>query len=46
MVGALSSVNANASLGYSGSESKSEGWSHSESLSEGHTYNHIPDDPA
>ena len=46
MVGALSSVNANASLGYSGSESKSESWSHSDSLNEGHTYNHIPDDDA
>ena len=46
MVGALSSVNANASLGYSGGESKSETWSHQDSLSEGHTYNHMPNDDA
>jgi len=43
MVGALSSVNANASLGYSGGESKSENWSHSDSLSESHSYAHDPE---
>lgn len=37
-----SSVNANASLGYSGSESKSESYSHSDSLSESHNYEHDP----
>ena len=46
LVGSLSSVNANASLGYTGSEGKTESWRHSDSLNEGHTYNHIPDDPA
>ncbi len=43
LVGALSSVNASASLGYSGSESKSEQWSHSDSLSESHSYPHDPE---
>lgn len=46
MVGALSSVNANASVGYQGSESKTENWGHSDSVREGHTYNHPVDDPA
>ena len=43
LVGALSSVNASASLGYSGSESKSEQWSHSDSLGESHSYSHDPE---
>ena len=37
-----SSVNANASLGYSGSESVSESFAHSDSLSESHSYEHDP----
>jgi len=37
-----SAVNASASYGYSGSESKSESWGHSDSLGESHTYEHDP----
>ena len=37
-----SAVNASASLGYSGSEGKSENWSHSDHLSESHSYEHDP----
>lgn len=37
-----SAVNASASLGYSGSESKSESWGHSDSLNESHSYEHDP----
>lgn len=39
---ALNSVNASASIGYNGSESKGETWSHHESLSENHSYEHDP----
>lgn len=42
LVGALSSVHANASMGYSGSESRSENWSQSKSLSESHNYQEDP----
>lgn len=35
-------VNASASLGYSGSESRGEQWSHSDSLHESHSYEHDP----
>lgn len=44
VVGSLTSVHANASLGYSASESASENWSHSDNLSESHTYEHDPED--
>lgn len=43
LVGALSSVNANASVGYRGSESKAEQWSHGDTLREAHTYPHDPE---
>lgn len=38
-----SAVNASASLGYSGSEGKSESWTHGDHLSESHSYEHDPE---
>lgn len=38
-----SAVNASASLGYSGSENKSESWGHTDHLSESHSYEHDPE---
>lgn len=42
MAAMLNAVNASASLGYSGQESKSESWNHGESLHESHSYQHDP----
>ena len=43
VVGALSSVNAQAGISYTGSEARREAWTHSDSLGETHSYSHDPD---